>query len=298
MRTLVTGCNGFIGRNLCRWLKHNTDLDVIGLGRNSSNNPYIDNFVKLDLTDNNAYDVLCHQLLNTDCVIHLAADMRREPFNQEVVYENCVGTQKLLEACETAEVSTFLQLSSLPVIGKPTILPITEKHPLKPPTVYHATKIMEELLADYACYAHGIRAASLRISAPVGIGMKESTIFPTFVRNAVNNQDIIILGKGTREQTYIHVDDISRALYLSINEENVSGVYNLSSNNIISNIDLAKLILELTKSSSKIVMSESCDPCDGELWDVDCSKLMADSSFEARVGLQKMVEDLVAFYRG
>ena len=126
-----------------------------------------------------------------DAIIHLAADMRKEPYNVEVVAHNCVGTQRLLEFAEREHIGVFLQLSSLPVIGKPEEHPITEKHSLKPPTVYHATKIAEELLANYADYMHGVRTASFRISAPVGPGVNPKTIFPTFVTKAKNGEDLI-----------------------------------------------------------------------------------------------------------
>lgn len=116
-------------------------------------------------------------------------------------------------------IKVFVQLSSLPVIGKPVEHPITEQHSLKPPTVYHATKVMEELLANYADYHHGLRTASFRISAPVGTGMNRNTIFPTFVSKACKGEDLVLSGKGNRKQTYVHVRDISKALLQAIESE-------------------------------------------------------------------------------
>ena len=88
-----------------------------------------------------------NNLFNIDAVIHLAADMRKDPHTIEVVTTNCGGTERLLQLCRKQGISVFVQLSSLPVIGRPKEHPITEKHPLDPCTTYHVTKVAEEMLA-------------------------------------------------------------------------------------------------------------------------------------------------------
>ena len=287
MKILVTGSNGFIGSNLCRYLKKQ-GCGVIGLDlAPASRIDAVDEYVECDLSTEKTAHILDGR--QVDALVHLAADMRHAPYEIDVVRNNCVGEQRLLELCEERKVPVFVQLSSLPVIGRPVEHPITEKHPLHPPTVYHATKRMMELLADYAFYTHGLRTVSFRICAPVGVGMNQKTIFPTFIRNALAAQDIVLFGKGTRQQTYIHVNDIAQAIYKAILSEKAQGVYNLGSYNLLSNKDLARKCVETLRSDSKIVFNGQPDPMDGDVWDVSIDRVKEDTGYEPAVSIEEAI---------
>ena len=291
---LITGSNGFIGHHVCQYFS-DKGCYVIGLGRSPKSKAIVDEYAQIDLDTDVIFEYKPSRKI--DAIIHLAADMRADPHCVEVVQANCTGEQRLLEYCEKNEIKVLMQLSSLPVIGRPKEHPITENHPLCPKTVYHCTKVMEELLADFAYRNKGIRTASFRISAPVGSRMNEKTIFPTFVRSALKGDDIVLYGKGTREQNFIHVDDISQALYKGMMSEKCHGVYNLSSYTQISNVDLANAVIERLHSSSKITFSDNPDPLDDDIWDVDISKLKTDTGFEPQHSVEKMIDDVAHWYK-
>lgn len=295
MNILVTGSNGFIGRNICKWLKRK-DVNIIGLGRNKISKAQVDKYISCDLQIDDIGSIVDDmQVQPLNAVIHLAADMRREPYEKEVIANNCVGTQRLIEFCEMRNVPVFIQLSSLPVIGKPIQNPIKEDHPVKPPTVYHITKCTQELLANYAWYTHHLRTISFRISSPVGIGMNSKTIFPVFVQKAIKNEDLVIYGKGTRKQTYIHVSDIASAIYKGI-QLNAQGVFNLSSNNLYSNYELANECIRVTGSSSRIIFSGNDDPYDDYIWNVSIEKIKNEIGYNPKVTLDEMISELYNYY--
>ena len=297
MRVLVTGSNGFIGHHVCAWLREH-ECYVIGVGRHTEALAECDEYVCCDLFTEQTHSLLDNlQVDGIDALVHLAADMRHEPYAVSVVANNCVGTQRLLELCERKKVPVFVQLSSLPVIGhNPVQHPVTEDHPLKPPTVYHVTKHTQELLANYASYTFGLRTVSFRICSPVGEGVNPNTIFPVFVRKAVNNEDITLYGKGTRQQTYIHVADIAQAIYKAILSPAAQGVYNLASYNRISNLDLAKKCIALTGSSSKILFSGTPDPLDDAVWDISIEKARKDMGYEPEKSIEFAIRELAEIF--
>lgn len=181
-------------------------------------------------------------------------------------------------------------MSSLPVIGKPLYHPITEEHPIHPYTVYHITKRTEELLANYAAEYHDLRTASFRISAPIGTGVNRNTIFPTFIRKALNDEDLTLLGKGSRKQNYLYVNDISRCLELALKNDSVKGVYNLTSDMLISNLDLARTIVKVLNSKSKITLNGE-DPADEYIWDASIEKLKKDSGYMPEGDLEDIINE-------
>ena len=291
MNILVTGSNGFIGDHVCRYLKEKKHY-VIGLGRRDRafDANHVDEYISCDLASEKASAVSDMASVNIDAIVHLAADMRKEPHCVEVISANCCGTQRILEMCETKGIKVFVQLSSLPVIGHPIEHPITERHPLNPYTVYHITKRTEEMLANYACEYHGIRTASFRISAPIGTRVNPNTIFPTFIRKALRNEDLTLLGHGTRKQNYLYVDDISRCIESALLKDTVHGVYNLTSDLLISNYELAQTIIKVLGSHSRIVLS-GVDPADEYVWDASLDKLKRDSGYEPQGNMENMIRE-------
>lgn len=291
MNILVTGSNGFIGSHV---VKHFKELGggCVGLGRSKEphDKSVVDDYVCCDLGSDEIRKIPTKLSITIDAVIHLAADMRKEPHCVDVISANCGGTQRLLEMCESADIKTFIQLSSLPVIGHPIEHPITESHPIAPYTVYHITKRTEELLANYACEYHGIRTASFRISAPIGPGVNPNTIFPTFIRKALAGEDLCLLGKGTRKQNYVYVKDIAKCLELSLQSEKVHGVYNLTSNLLISNLDLAQTIINVLNSKSKILFQGE-DPADDYVWDASLSKITNDAGYCPTTSLEDVIKE-------
>ena len=297
MKILVTGANGFIGGHVVRYLK-NRGCYVIGLDRSEESRSEADEYIFCDLYTEKTDTILdgMPEGSRPDAIVHLAADMRKEPFTVDVIRNNCVGAQRLLELCRDKGVGVFVQLSSLPVIGSPNDTPVTESHTLRPPTVYHCTKVMQELLANYAYYTYGVRTVSYRISAPVGPRMNPKTILPVFVNKALAGEDIVLLGEGTRKQTYVHVNDIAEAIYLAILSDKAQGVYNLASHNLVSNKELAELCIKLTDSKSKVVYSGTPDAADGLEWDVCLDKIHADTGYVPKVGIEEMILEMKEYF--
>ena len=287
---IITGSNGFIGSHVVRYLKEKGYF-VIGVGRQKVSKTKVDQYIPCDVSSSEATCLLDSvEMKNVSALIHLAADMRKEPHTAQVVRANCTGTEQLLELCEHHQIPVFIQLSSLPVIGKPVSCPIREDHPIHPPTVYHVTKHTQELLANYATYTFGLRTVSYRISAPIGEGVNPCTIFPVFVQHALRGEDITLIGKGTRKQTYIHARYIAQAVELAIHSD-ACGVYNLSSYNLLSNYELAQKCIETLHSSSKIMFTGTEDPMDDYNWEVSIDKLKQDTGFEPEINIEEAILD-------
>ena len=297
MNVIVTGSNGFIGGHVCDYLMKQ-GLHVIGLDLHEDMRKPCDEYLQCNLATDDLEAVFATASVEKiDAVVHLAADMRHEPYTVEVVTNNCRGTQKLLEYGIAHKLSAFVQLSSLPVIGAPREVPITESHSIKPPTVYHITKYTQELFANYSYYTFGLRTVSFRICAPVGIGVNPKTIFPTFMRKVMNNETISLYGEGTRKQTYIHVRDIAQAIYRAIHTETVQGVYNLASRNLLSNYELAQRCIERTGSSSKIEFAGVPDPMDNDCWEVCIDKIQNDMGYEPLVSIDEAIDEYAAYLK-
>ena len=84
MNVLVTGSNGFIGTHVCRYLKEK-GMYVIGMGRRAEATSKVDEYVCCDMSSDDIFEIPNKVSVKIDAVIHLAADMRKEPYGVEIV---------------------------------------------------------------------------------------------------------------------------------------------------------------------------------------------------------------------
>jgi UDP-glucose 4-epimerase len=77
---------------------------------------------------------------------------------------------------------------------------------------------------------------------------------PRFLASALKNEDISIYGDGSQTRTFTYIDDnIDTCLACLYKNEIVNDVINIGNNQIITVLDLAKTVISITKSKSKII---------------------------------------------
>ncbi len=87
-------------------------------------------------------------------------------------------------------------------------------------------------------------------------GPSQSTDFvlPRFLASALKNEDISIYGDGSQTRTFTYIDDnIDTCLACLYKNEIVNDVINIGNNQITTVLDLAKTVISITKSKSKII---------------------------------------------
>jgi len=266
VRILVTGGSGFIGSHLVERLVslgHKVtvlDLLTTGQGTNLANVKSSINFVQGSILDEKKVQSL---ISKSEYVFHLAAvvgvlNIVNDPINS--IITNIQGTQNVLESCHNSKVPVLLASSS-EVYGKNTsdLLSESDDRILGSPTIlrwsYSETKALDESLA-YAYYAHkNLAVRIVRFFNTVGprqlgeFGM----VLPRFINSALVNKPLEIYGDGSQTRCFTHVLDVVDALMLVAFAKNSIGkVLNIGNNAEISIVNLAKKIIKITNSKSKV----------------------------------------------
>lgn len=278
----MTGSTGLIGRAVLARLGRDGH-EGVGLSRSGENG------LAIDLGQAGAASEIT-RAPRCEAIVHAAAAIAAP--DAEVALTNCLGTQAVLEVASDWETSRFVFLSSLPVIGRPLRLPITEEHPVDPPTPYHASKLYGERLVALAG-ASGLAGVSLRVTAPVGPGMPENRILPTFLRRALAGEPLEVAGQGTRRQDYVDVRDVAEAVSACL-EHRPTGVLNIGSGRAISNLELARTCAEATGSSSAIRLGLTDDADEGLHWEVSIDRAAARIGYRPRYSLTDTIRHLAA----
>lgn len=235
----VTGCAGFIGPHLVRALVRKgasvrgADLNreaILRLG------PTVPRPAEAWLLagDTRRDDTLRSLLDGARTVFHLAADpdVRNSTLHPLEHFDlNVMGTLAVLEAMRKRDVRRIVFPSTSTVYGDAKTVPTPEDYsPLRPISVYGASKLAcESLLSSYAA-SYGFDVVVLRFANVVGPGATHGVI-PDLVEKLRRDPNRLeVLGDGRQRKSYIYMDDlIEGTLIAAAKAPKGATVYNVGS---------------------------------------------------------------------
>lgn len=289
MRVFVTGAAGHVGSAIADLLAQ--EHDIVALWRESPCRPRQRvQALRGTLGDPEFVAQVTRDAQPCDAIVHSAASIIMDLASTSVARTNCIGTQQILQLACKWQVQSLVYISSAQVIGAPRVHPVTEDHPTFPQTSYHASKLFGEHLVALAT-GDGLHAVSLRLTSPVGPGMRSDRIFSVFVRHAAANRELVVAGQGTRRQDYIHVRDVAQAVQAALEPRVPSGVFHIGRGESISNSELARMCVRVLGSSSQIRFSGT-DHQEGMSWDVSIARARAALGFQPAVSLEQTILEM------
>ncbi len=268
-KIIVTGANGFIGRYVVgKLMLEGYSIYAMDRSDNESHDSMVTH-IKADLSKSeNALNV-AKDIGAADVLVHLAADITI-PGDSRTIGNNISGMITAIDIAINTGVRHFVYLSSVPVIGEIVYTPIEERHPVHPRTPYHWSKLLGEWMLEEVCDLYET-ISMIRIPSPIGRGMRTNVFLPFMLQRMMCGNDVEIYGEGKRIQNYIDVRDIAEAI-LRVIKNKPQGLFLISGERSISNLELAKLCKQITHSSSRIVKGRHADPEESEQWILSCKK--------------------------
>jgi len=284
MNILITGINGLVGRGIASVL--NEFHEIIGISKSKSNNSGLSiDYHSVDISNQKETEILND--LNFELIIHCAASLDKNPLSLNLINTNCNGIRNISKLAIEKNCK-IIYISSIPIIGKPTQIPVTETHSINPISTYHLTKYFGELFLTNVLKAENL--IILRLPSPIGSELPANRILSVFIQKALKNEDINLLGKGERVQNYINVKDIGIAIEKII-DQNISGLYNIAYNRSYSNKELAELCITVLSSSSKILFKGE-DPEEANKWIISSDKAIKAFNFHPTISIEHSILEI------
>lgn len=268
MRVLVSGGAGFIGSHVVERLLARGDevlvIDDFSTGRSknlseAAGHPSLE-VVRGSVCDEAQVSALVER---ADAVIHLAAAVGVRLAMEQTVHtieNNVTGTRHVLLAAARQRKRTLLASSS-EVYGRSTRAPFREDAPLElgptssPRWSYACSKALDEWLALALFRERGLPVTALRFFNVVGPrqSAEYGMVLPRFVERALEGAPLPVHGDGEQTRSFTDVRDAVSAVLRLLDQPRAAGrVVNVGAANEVSILDLAKLVLEVTRSSSAI----------------------------------------------
>jgi UDP-glucose 4-epimerase len=269
MRVLLTGGAGFIGSHLSDALlaKNHEVVAIDDLSTGSRENlAHLSNNPRHSLIVGDIRDVaaLRSAMKGCDAVVHLAARIGLKVIVQsplDTIRVNATGSEVVIEAAADAGIP-ILVASTSEVYGLATKIPSEETDPIcfGSPTVgrwsYACTKAYDEFYALASSRERKIPTVVIRLFNTVGPRQtgRYGMVIPRFVTQALSGAPLTVYGDGSQTRCFCSVSDVVETLtHVTENARRLSGnVFNLGNPQEISILNLAKRVIEITESTSKI----------------------------------------------
>ncbi len=308
---LVTGSAGFIGSHLTEYLvkqgarvrafvRYNSDGY---LGNLKYLEPFPEN-LEVTFGDMRNPDTVRAAMKDIDCVFNLASLVSipysyRSP--RDYFENNIFFILNILEAAKILETDTVIHISSSEVYGTAEKVPIDEQHPLKGQSPYSASKIGADMVAASFFRSFDSRVVTIRPFNTFGPRQSERAVIPTIISQAISS-NAVMLGdvRPTRDFNYV-TDTVRGIAFAAEKADKVFGeVINLGSGTEVTIEQVARKIIELTKSEAKIVFNASkVRPPKSEVQRLcaDASKAKKLLGWTSEISLEEGIKRTIDWYR-
>lgn len=262
MRAVVTGGAGFLGSHLCSRLVSDgfevvcVDNFITGSARN------VDHLVGAGGFTLVSYDVtnFIHVLGDVTHVFHFASPASPRDYLElgiQTLKVGALGTHKVLGLAKDKG-ARFVLASTSEVYGDPQVHPQPESYwghvnPIGPRGVYDEGKRFAEALAMAYHRTHDLDVKLTRIFNTYGPFMRrrDGRAVPEFMTAALEGRPLVVHGGGTQTRSLCYVDDLIEGIVRLANSDH-RGPMNIGNPSELSVIELAKLVIDVTGSTSAI----------------------------------------------
>ena len=290
MHVFVTGAGSFIGKAFLKWCDQQniraTGVDVVENDRE-------DCFVG-DIRSDEIENLIPE---NIDAIVHLAA-LSRDPDCRGKAYEcfdtNVMSTLRLMDIAERKGVKQFVFSSSEWVYSHyPNGEDVTEE------TEIDITKHKSEYALSKLVTEANLRQRSLQGYIPVTIlrfgivygPRKGNWCAVEGLLNQVRTKEEITVGSKKTARSFIHVDDVARAIGMSLGTPDFH-IFNIQGSRLISLEDVIVSSAQLLNRDIKIIET---DPDNPSIRTVSGEQVKKELGFEASISLQDGLQSVIDF---
>jgi UDP-glucose 4-epimerase len=259
MRYLVTGGAGFIGSHLVDRLVETgavTVYDDLSSGKKEFIAHHLGRagfqFVPANLLEP---DTLVKTMKGHDVVLHLAANPEVRSDTQATdldLKQGTIATYNVLEAMRTSGLRRIVFTSSSTVYGEAPPIPIAEDHgPLRPISLYGASKLASEGMVTAFCHLFSMQAWIFRLANVVGARATHGVIHDFRHKLQNDPKELEILGDGRQAKSYVHVSDCADGiLYGFQHASDQVNTFNLGNSDTAGVTAIGRMVIEAMGLSS------------------------------------------------
>ena len=251
MRVLVTGGAGFIGSHLVdRLMADGHEVRVLdNMASGSEENlKQWEGAPSFELIRGDLLDRRTTRRAVEGCsqVFHMAANPEVQASKagpEDHFRQNIEATYSLLEAVRGSTVKLLAFASSSTVYGEAASLPTPEEYgPLKPISLYGASKLACEAMISAYAYMYGFKAIIYRLANVVGPRSNHGVIWDFVGKIRGDPHTLEVLGDGSQSKSYLYVGDCVEGFMKGTQSPEQVSIFNLGSEDRVTVLEIAEIV--------------------------------------------------------
>lgn len=295
-RMVITGVNGFIGRNAKEYFEKDYEVTGIDLAaayagdiekKENPGNGREFLYYQCNMSQSSAELSNIFAAVQPDVILHCAgsANVGASVVNPMADLDgNLHSLYQLLLALQPFEKKPkIIFLSSAGVYGNPAQLPIRENDAMAPISPYGLHKQMGERLCNYYNRVHGYQIRSIRIFSAYGKGLRKQLLWDIYQKYQ-NTGRINLFGTGDETRDFIHISDILQAMECILAYDGPEEIFNVANGEEVSIRELAHIYAQTLGECGDIVAFN------GETKVGDPKNWRADIELLKKVGYEKKMK--------
>lgn len=307
MKNLITGGAGFIGSEFVRQLLKlpNQEIVVVDSLRYSGSLLNIEDiqnrikFIQLDIRDKYKIRELFSSN-NFDSVINFAAETHVDnSISGPGIFTetNVLGTNNLLESCIEFKTNLFFQISTDEVYGSISEGLYKESDKLNPSSPYSASKAAAELLIQSFSHTYSMNSLIARCSNNYGPFQYPEKFIPVAINNLISGRKVPVYGNGKNIREWIYVTDTCSALIEIFLKGKYGEIYNISSGDFRSNIEIVNKLCELIGIKEDRISFVKDRAGHDFRYAIDSSKISRELNWESKVKFDEGLYKTIDWYK-
>jgi len=255
------------------------------------------NFIKGNIAD---YELMTELVKDVDAIVNFAAETHvdRSISNpHSFLQSNVIGVFTILEAIRKRNPETrLLHISTDEVYGDILNGSFKEEDRLKPSSPYSASKAAADMFVLAYVRTYGINASITRCTNNYGPYQFPEKLIPKIIIRASINLKIPIYGTGNNVRDWLYVLDHCEAIDLVIRKGRKGGIYNISSGEEKTNLEVVKTILDIMGKNESLIEFVEDRPGHDLRYSLNSSKIREELRWKPKHNFKEGIKETVKWY--
>lgn len=307
MNYLITGAAGFIGSNFVRELeKIDTTGNVIILDNltyasslESISDLLTSNRIEFIQGDIQNKNLIVELISQSDLIVNFAAESHvdRSIHSSDPFFAtNILGTVSILEGLRQYPTKPMIQISTDEVYGSLLTGFAKETNNLEPNSPYSSSKAGADLICRSYVETYGLDVRITRCTNNYGPFQNPEKLIPKIITNLILGKKIPIYGTGENIRDWIHVSDHVNGILKVLDFGIPGGIYNIGSNNLKSNLEVARTIANLMGFEDDCIEYVPDRLGHDFRYALDYSNLESISGYRAQIDFESGIKSTISWY--
>jgi dTDP-glucose 4,6-dehydratase len=299
---LITGGAGFIGSNLVIHLV-NEGYDVIVVDKltyagNRGNLEPVDDQITFHEGDISDRELISTLYEDVNLVVNLAAEShvdRSIESGDPFVESNVHGAFVLMDELRSADIDSFVQMSTDEVYGSIADGQFDESDALDPSSPYSASKASADLFATAFRKTYDLPVTVARCTNLYGPRQHPEKLIPKMIQRARAGDSLPVYGDGTNKREWLYVEDACNALQAILEDSNPE-VYNIGGGTEKQNIEVVSTIVEQVGASEQLIEFVDDRPGHDFRYALNYEKLRSELGWDSSVSFEEGLRQTIDWY--